>query len=659
MGQVRGACRLDNHRAWVDAESGRCETRGMIRGGPGAAAALCAIVVALWLAPGAPAAVPFTPCEPAGVSCATVNVPLDRSGVTPGTIDLAVGRKPATSGTTTGVLVALTGGPGGAAIPLIPRFGDGLAAALASRDLVVFDVRGVGLSGAISCGLPSRRTFDDIRGCAEQLGSLRAFFHSHDTADDLEAVRIAAGADRVAIYAVSYGAVAAYDYAARYPARVEWMILDSPVAPAGFDPTMQERVALPRVLRSVCAGKCPASMKPARDLATLVPRIRRTPLNGRLVRPNGHTVTFVVSATRLYSALAQSDVSLPLRSLIPAALRGAVAGDPAPLIRLAGLVRGDASPRSGTPGQDADSTTVNFATNCEEGRFPWARDAPPRSASAPWPGPAGDQEARAAAIAAALSAVPASRYAPFNAREVTGSAESVVRQCIGWPHTARIPSLDTVPAPDIPVLVLAGEHDLRTPLESAERIAGRFPRAQLVLAQYTGHAVLSGSPRAIRPCVLAAVGRFAVGTPAGTTCRGTVTIPPLRTAPTVLAQVAPVAGLSGAPGRTAAAVLATLDDVKYVYAAASTSEGVPSIAAGGLRAGRFSGTLRRVRLDRVVYVPGVVVSGTYDIQEGTASVKITGLGARGTLRLTRSRLTGRLDGQVLSRPRPARPTPLR
>jgi len=631
----------------------------MIQRGPAAVAALCAIWVALCLTPRASAAVPFAPCAPAGVLCATVSVPIDRSGVTPGTIDLAVRRVPATSGTSAGILVALTGGPGGVAIPLIPRYTDGLASALTSRDLVVFDVRGVGQSGAISCGLPRPSDFDDVRRCAEQLGPLRAFFHSRDTADDIEAVRIGAGADRVAIYAVSYGAVAAYDYATRYPTRVDWMILDSPVAPQGFDPTMQERVGLPRVLRSVCAGKCPASMKPARDLATLVPRIRRAPLRGRLVRPNGRTVPFAVDSIRLYSALAESDLNLPLRALIPAALRGALTGDRPPLIRLAGLVFGDATAggRSGGVLQ-SESRTVNFTTNCEEGRFPWVRDAPPRSASAPWPGPPGDQEVRAAGIAAALRAVPASRYAPFTGREVTGARESAVRTCIGWPHTARAPSLDTVPAPDIPVLVLSGEHDLRTPLESATQIAARFPRAELVTARYTGHAVLGSTPRAVRPCVLAAVGRFVAGAPARATCGGAVTLPPVRVAPTRLAQVAPLAGLTGTPGRTVAAVLATLDDVKYAYGAAATIEGVASIAVGGLRAGRFSGTLRRVRLDRVVYVPGVVVSGTYDIQAGTARLSVAGIGARGTLRLTRARLTGRLDGQALSRPRPPRPTPL-
>lgn len=631
----------------------------MTRGGRGGAATLCVVALAVWLAPGASAAVPFTPCEPAGVSCGTVAVPLDRSGVTPGTIDLAVRRKPATSGTTTGFLVALTGGPGGAAIPLIPRFSDALAAALAARDLVVFDVRGVGRSGAISCDLPDRRTFDDIRRCAEQLGPLRAFFQSRDTADDIEAVRIAVGAERVALYAVSYGAVAVYDYAARYPARVEWMILDSPVAPIGFDPTMQERVALPRVMRSICAGKCPATMKPARDLAALVPRLRQKPLSGRLVRPNGRLVRAAVSSIPLYSAIAESDLNLPLRALIPAALRGAIEGDRAPLLRLVGLVFGEGRAR-GTAADafQVDNSVVNFATNCEETRFPWARDAPPRSASAPWPGPPGDAEARAAATSVALQAVPPSRYAPFTGREVTGARESVARTCLGWPHTPRAPSLDTVPPPDVPVLVLSGEHDLRTPLESASQIAARFPRSGLVTARYTGHAVLSGAPRAVRPCVLAAVKRFVAGVPVRTTCGGPVTLPPVPVAPTALAQVSPAAGITGTRGRTAAAVLATLDDVKYAFGAASTIEGVASVAVGGLRAGRFTGTLRRVRLDRVVYVPGVVVSGNYDIQAGIATVTVVGTGARGTLHLGRTRLTGRLDGQPLSRPRPARPAPL-
>jgi len=610
----------------------------------------------------APATVPFTSCEPTPVLCAVVTVPMDRSGATPGTFDLAVRRKPATSGSATGTIVALTGGPGGAAIPALASFAERLSAVHATRDLVVFDVRGVGLSSPVSCGLPSLATFDAVRRCADALGPVRAFFHSRDTADDLESVRIAVGADRIALSAVSYGAVAAYDYAVRYPSHVEMIILDSPVAPGGWDPTMQERVALPRVLKSLCAGGlCRGSMRPARDLGVLLPRLRRKPLVAPLVLPTGRVVPSDVIPSVLYSALvSESDVNPSLRALIPAALHAAVAGDGAPLARVVALTygRGAAVAGSAAAGESLNSA-VNHATNCEETRFPWPRDAPPRTAA--WKGDPGDAEPRAAAMTAAVHAAPASRYAPFTGLEVVASRESVARSCIAWPQTLRPPdALGTAPPPDVPALILAGEHDLRTPLESSRAIAARFPHGQVVTARYTGHGVLGGAPRAVRPCVTAAVERFVAGAPAQATCSGATRLPPVPPAPTALGGVSPPTGVPGDRGRTLQAVLLTLNDVKYSWAAAAsrlaTTSG--SVAVGGLRGGRVRGSLHRLKLSGVVYVPGVVVNGTFDAGAATARIAVTGRGSRGAVRLTPTRATGSLDGRAFSVPRPAIPTPL-
>ena len=639
----------------------RGETRHMVLRRRLVLAVFCALAAGPWLSSDARAAVPFAPCEPAPILCATVTVPTDRSGVTTGTLDLAVRRKPATSGSSGSVLVALTGGPGGAAIPRLASFADRLAAAHTTRDLVVFDVRGVGLSSPISCGLTSPATFDATKRCGEVLGPLRAFFRSRDTADDLEAIRIAVGADRLALYAVSYGAVAAYDYASRYPSRVEWMILDSPVAPEGFDPAMRERVALARVLKSICGTRlCPRPVAPTSDLAAILPRIRSRGLIGRLVNASGRAGNYRIAPSHLYSALvSESDLNAPLRALIPAALRGARTGDPTPLVRLTALTYRDASVIRGAAGAgETQNSTVNRATNCEEAPVPWARDVPPRTTA--WAGDPLDPEPRAAAITVAVQGAPTTGYAPFTGLEVVSSRESVARACMAWPHSSRAADmLGTGPAPDIPVLVLSGEHDLRTPLESAVKIAARFPRGQVVTARYTGHAVLGGAPRAVRPCVAAAVERFVAGASGQATCGGASRLPPVPPAPTTLTQVAPHRGLLGTPGRTLAATLKTLEDVKYAWAAAFTlNGGGASVGIGGLRGGKVSGSLRRLVLSRVVYVPGVVVTGTYDPQTATARLTVAGRGSRGTVQLTRTRLTGRLDGRTFSFPKAARPTPL-
>src|SRR4051794_20822143 len=103
--------------------------------------------------PAAAQGLAFGPCGlPGGVECARVDVPLDRSGAVPGTVSLRVERVRASSGTASdGVLVAIAGGPGDQSTLATLRFQSSLAGALRTRDLVVFDQRGTGASGAIHC----------------------------------------------------------------------------------------------------------------------------------------------------------------------------------------------------------------------------------------------------------------------------------------------------------------------------------------------------------------------------------------------------------------------------------------------------------------------------------------------------------------------------
>src|SRR3954447_11574652 len=99
----------------------------------------------------ASAAIPWSACPTAGFECAHVDVPLDRTGATAGNVSLAVSRVPASSNPNATAVVPLAGGPGQAALPLSQSFLDILKPAIADRDLLIFDQRGTGMSGALSC----------------------------------------------------------------------------------------------------------------------------------------------------------------------------------------------------------------------------------------------------------------------------------------------------------------------------------------------------------------------------------------------------------------------------------------------------------------------------------------------------------------------------
>jgi pimeloyl-ACP methyl ester carboxylesterase len=227
-----------------------------------ARASLLAMLPLLLASSRAAAQVDFRPCgPPVGRECARVTVPVDRSGIVPGTISLLVTRLLATSGHSTGALIALAGGPGQAATPFLTSFAADAKPLLRTRDLLVFDQRGTGGSGRLSCpGLEQATSDSEMHtqeaACAAAIGPQRPFFTTRDSADDIEAVRQAIGVDRIALYGVSYGSKVALAYAKRYPEHVEMLILDSVVpldAPIFGQDTF---AAIPRVLRDICAGDC-------------------------------------------------------------------------------------------------------------------------------------------------------------------------------------------------------------------------------------------------------------------------------------------------------------------------------------------------------------------------------------------------------------------
>src|SRR5512132_2873069 len=242
-------------------------------------AALAAAVAVLALAPGAHAAIPYAPCQPAGFQCGQLAVPLDRTGAVPGTVTLNVKRVVAASNPTATAVVALAGGPGQAAIPVATEFASILGPALASRDLLVYDQRGTGSSGRLSCPAFDRgigSIVDAAAACANQLGPGRAFFRTSDSVDDIEALRVESGYQKLVLFGVSYGTKVALDYAAKYPANVESLVLDSVVTPEGSDVlNVSTFNSIPRALGELCSvGGCKGiTTSVGHDLFNLVHRV--------------------------------------------------------------------------------------------------------------------------------------------------------------------------------------------------------------------------------------------------------------------------------------------------------------------------------------------------------------------------------------------------
>ena len=163
--------------------------------------------------------------------------------------------------------------------------------------------------------------------------------------------------------------------------------------------------------------------------------------------------------------------------------------------------------------------------------------------------------------------------------------------------------------PDIPVLILAADTHVRAPVETARRIAARFPRAELLVTRsWFGSLLGEGDTR----CTERAVARFMAGRSVSTRCpRFRPLLPPGRPLPTSLADLDPVSGVPGRRGRLLQAVAETFadssDNYVFVVSDLEALEG-DRFRSVGLRGGTFVIGENLVRLDRFEFVPGVRLS---------------------------------------------------
>lgn len=591
----------------------------------------------------APAALRFTPCEASpGFDCAQLSVPLDRSGAVAGAITLHVERQAAPLQPPTSAVVALAGGPGQAALPLAPFMAKVMTPALAARDLIVFDQRGTGASEPLGCaafhGSLSSPVGQLIEHCALQIGPRRGDFTTAESVADIEALRAAAGYQRLVLYGTSYGTKVALQYATRYPSHVEALVLDSVVPPTGPEPlNVPTFQAIPGALSELCSQNACAGItaNPLADIARLAARVRVHPLHGVAYDGRGHRSRASVSESDLLEILQAGDLNPALRALLPAAVRSALRGDPGPLVRLHLLSLGliPTVPKVPVENSPPVDEALFAATSCEETLFPWKREATAAT--------------RLAEADAAAGALPSGTFYPFDAP--TALAVDLIPICAYWPDASAPPAASAT-LPDVPTLILSGAQDLRTPTALAQQVAAQIPGAQLEVVPYTGHSVLGSD---FSGCAAAALSAFFSGLPVSACTSTTDAFAPTPVSPTRLAYLSTPRGLRGRPGRTLTAVLDTLVDLsrQVISATLQADQELPSGSSfGGLRGGYATLAPGSVRLVRYSFVSGVALSGTFPVSEGQlqpATIAIGGsAAARGRVAFTlHSYVSGRLGGR--------------
>jgi hypothetical protein len=308
------------------------------------------------------------------------------------------------------------------------------------------------------------------------------------------------------------------------------------------------------------------------------------------------------------------DVDPELRAELPRSLAGALKGRPAPLARL--VAGGPVGPPPDPRG--ALNQTLFNVTHCEEDVHPFDRTAKPADRI---------QQARDK-----LATIPEETFAPFGSQ--IAFLTSLVPTCAFWNMRAEQPSFGSGSPPNVPVLFIHGEFDLRSTRASTDTVAAQYRQGKILVVPNEGH---SPTRTPTGGCARAAAVRY---------LRDEFPPPPCPVVPDPFAarglvprSVKDAGGPVAAVGTTVADAFDQLDAGSLLRVAAE-----PSVKGGGLRAGRFNGSKRGLVLRRYTFVPGFPVTGLVK-PSGTVVVKVP----HGVLRFAEDgSVTGKLRGKAIS-----------
>jgi pimeloyl-ACP methyl ester carboxylesterase len=513
----------------------------------------------------------LSPCNDVlpGAYCGHLAQPWDPSGLRRGTISVGFAFLPASdrSQPVLGTVVPNEGGPGFSTTDSATLYAPMYGPLLTRRNLLLVDQRGTGLTSVIDCP-----TLENLVGpynvaaipCAKKLGSRSDLYGTPLSADDLSAVIRALDLGKVDLYGDSYGTFFAQVFAGRHGDQLRSIILDSSYPPTGetaWYPT--QTAAMTSSLDKACA-RTPACASvggptPTQLLAQVLAQVRKAPYTGIGYDADGVRHHVVVDGKVLVSLAFGATYGPAFYREIPAALRSALAGNRAPLIRLAAeadYATSASDLRDYSEGMDA-------ATSCQD--YPQLYDMTAT--------PAERLVEYKASVAAEEKADPGV-YAPFTIAEYLASDWEEADWCLNWPvassaHPAGPPAPPSGHYPSVPTMVLSGELDSITTPAEAELSAQEFPGAVHVIIANSFHVTAEGDADGCGQSILRAFVADPVGglTPSVLACAPLV--PPVRAVGTYVSSFLAVPGATAWAGssvsadglRAAAATADTVADV--------------------------------------------------------------------------------------------------
>ena len=576
--------------------------------------------------------------------CGGLAVPLDYSSAASPRIHMGFRWLPAT-GDAAGTILAVEGGPGYASTGSESEY-RAMAGLLATRNLLLIDLRGTGTSTPVNCpGLEHAgakqygRHFNRlVAACGAQLNQTWHYrdggwvhasdlFNSAYSARDVARVLRALRLGRVDLYGDSYGSWFAQVFASRYPGRLRSVTLDSTYQVLGLDPWYTTTVLTARrAFAQACerSAACAAAARGGRAWArigALARRLARRPVSGPTTTESGTRGRLTVTPLTLVNLVNNAGFDPVVYQDLDAAARALLRhDDAAPLLRLAALSLGFDDTNEPLPGF---SDGLYFAVSCTDYVQLFDRSAPPA--------------VRHRQYRAALRREPAGTFAPFSLVQWTSMDQytEAYSACLNWPAPVhrdppitRRPPL--VPA-RLPVLILSGSFDSLTPrLDGATQVARQMGRsARLVTLANLTHVTEQDGDSG---CAMSIYQRF-IENPGGlpgenTSCAGRVA--PIHTIggyPRRLAGVIPASPLPGNRAdrqarRAATVALASVGDEVSRWPLLSGDRDL------GLRGGRVAfsgGNDLKIALRGVRWVSRAVIAGTavWDQSSGWVTARLT------------------------------------
>jgi pimeloyl-ACP methyl ester carboxylesterase len=349
-----------------------------------------------------------------------------------------------------------------------------------SRDIILFDQRGVGLSQpALECpefieavfdlldepdpNVAAEAQFEALMACRDNLlaeGHDLSVFTTAQSAADVNAIREALGYDEVNLYGGSYGSFLAQAVMRDYPDGVRSAVIESvyPLEASLIMDAPQRGAKMSLRLLAACEedADCNSAYPDIQGvLFDLIEQLNDAPVPVTVTNPlDGQSYAAVLSGDDVYSILLSTFYQTPLIPALPQAISDVARGDYALITQLSG---------ARLMLYDLTSRGMMYSVLCAEdliGRTPEELLA--------------RREELPEQLRGRIDPENAIRYGIFGL-------------CDNWPVEEADPSIKEPLVSDIPTLIIAGEYDAVTPPEYARLVAEGLSNGYLFEIPAAGH----------------------------------------------------------------------------------------------------------------------------------------------------------------------------